>query len=333
MKIAFIMSSPIISSSNGVLSQAMTWKEGLESLGNTVHLVSPFEPQNWKEFDIIHFFVFSEYMADFVESLYKVNQNIVLSPILDTTYSVKQIALLSKWGHRKLRLTNKYRRLRDVKSHIKLVLVRSNFEKKYFTDAFDMPEGTVQIVPLSFGTYKAHEVNRKKENHCFHLSFLADDRKNVKRLILAAEKYNFKLRLAGRLRNEKEKEKINTWLKASNNVEYLGFLSKEDLINEYSKAKVFALPSINEGVGLVALEAASYGCDIVVTNVGGPQEYYGEYAKKVNPLSVNEIGNGIRFFLDGNTYQPQLKEYIVTNYNLDKTITLLNDLYLSIIKQ
>ena len=45
----------------------------------------------------------------------------------------------------------------------------------------------------------------------------------------------------------------------STNIEILGFVSDDELISLYNRAKVFALPSINEGVGLVALEAAVHG--------------------------------------------------------------------------
>ena len=101
-------------------------------------------------------------------------------------------------------------------------------------------------------------------------------------------------------------------------------------MRNYRAAKVFALPSTNEGVGLVALEAAVNGADIVITNFGGPQEYYSNLAKKVNPYSIDEIGKGVRYFLDGNTFQPQLKESILNHYNLMVTMEELVMQYQSI---
>ena len=53
MKIAFIMSVPILSSSNGVKMQALSWKEGLEKLGHQVFLVNTWENNDWRAFDII----------------------------------------------------------------------------------------------------------------------------------------------------------------------------------------------------------------------------------------------------------------------------------------
>ena len=163
----------------------------------------------------------------------------------------------------------------------------------------------------------------KREAFCFHASFLADGRKNVRRLIFAAEKFQFQLKLAGKLRNDGEKRLIDHWLKDTKYVEYVGFLSLEKLLEYYQNARVFALPSINEGVGIVALDAASMGCDVVITSLGGPKEYYGDLAAIINPYDVDEIGNAVIQFLDGKTYQPELQEHIQQRYSLDAVSRLL----------
>lgn len=45
-----------------------------------------------------------------------------------------------------------------------------------------------------------------------------------------------------------------------------------------------------EGVGIVAVDAAIYGCEIVITNIGGPKEYYDNMAYTVNPYNIDDIG-------------------------------------------
>lgn len=326
MRIAYIMTAPVLSKSNGVLSQAMTWKKGLEKKGHEVVLINPFDVCDWESFDAIHFFVFTDFMADYIDIMYKVNANIVVSPILDTTYSVATIKKLSHWGSDKLRLTNKYYRLRHIRNNIARVLARSQFEANYFKEAFGFSDHQIRIVPLSFGDVVDYQ-DLPREPYCFHLSLLADERKNVRRLVLASKEYDFKLKLAGKLRNEDEKRKIDGFLKLSDNAEYLGFLSRHDMITHYNKAKVFALPSVNEGVGLVALEAAANGCDIAITNLGGPHEYYAQYAKQVNPYSVDSIGKAVRYFIDGHTFQPQLRNHVIENFSLEATIKLLENAY------
>ena len=87
-------------------------------------------------------------------------------------------------------------------------------------------------------------------------------------------------------------------------------MSDDQLEDLYRRAKVFCLPSIGEGVGLVALEAASFGCDIVVTRIGGPKEYYDDMAYVVNPYKVDEIGLAVLNALQAIDRQPKLMSYI-----------------------
>ena len=114
------------------------------------------------------------------------------------------------------------------------------------------------------------------------------------------------------------------------NISYLGRVSDEKLISLYQEAKVFALPSINEGVGLVAVEAAACGCDIVVTELGGPKEYYHDMAYVVNPFSVDDIGKNIMRALESVEYQPKLRDIIIKQYSLDTCIQQLVDSYKSL---
>ena len=116
------------------------------------------------------------------------------------------------------------------------------------------------------------------------------------------------------------------------NIEVLGFVSDEELISLYNRAKVFALPSLNEGVGLVALEAAIHGCNIVITNLGGPKEYYEKgTAQLVNPYDVDDIGQAIMRALHDNTSQPQLRNDLSSKYNVSACVDKLLTYYQSIL--
>jgi glycosyltransferase involved in cell wall biosynthesis len=110
-------------------------------------------------------------------------------------------------------------------------------------------------------------------------------------------------------------------------------VSDEKLLSLYHEAKVFALPSINEGVGLVAVEAAACGCNIVVTNVGGPKEYYNGMAYEVDPLNSDEIGRAIVEALKDTRSQPDLQKYILSNYSLESCVSLLAESYRELVQQ
>ena len=122
-----------------------------------------------------------------------------------------------------------------------------------------------------------------------------------------------------------------TIVNKNKNIKYLGYLSDEKLIELYSRAKVFALPSLFEGIGLVALEAAAMGCDVVLTNRGAPKEYYNGMAFLVDPLDVGDIGSTIVDVMSGNTCQPVLSNYINSNYSINDIANNLADSYLNLI--
>lgn len=316
MKIGFILSYAAFSSTNGIRSQAISWKNGLEKLNHEVALINMWEDNQWCQYDAIVIFGFSVYSCDFINILSTVHKNILVAPILDPNYSILALKIYSRWGNRKLRLTNPYYSLRQVKDKVRAFLIRSNFEKAYLIGGFGIPKEKCHIVPLSCGISKPKELF-EKEKFCLHISLLCDERKNVKRLIKASKKYGFRLVLAGKLRNQKEKKLLNTWIDSADNIEYRGYVSHEEKMELYTKAKVFALPSTNEGVGIVALEAAAMGCDIVITNLGGPKEYYSNMATVINPYNVDEIGKAICKALDTKSFQPNLAEYINKNYSID----------------
>ena len=329
MKIAFYYIGNRLSYGNGIVSQALTWKKGLEKLGHEVTLCSSWDFYPLEKYDAIQIFGFNEGLVDYIKNLLKKNENIFLSPILDPDYSMMNARFRAHYGNYKIRISSRFSALRDSRKLIKGLLVRSEFEKNYMTQAFDYKNEQCHIVRLPSGvTPKTPFLN--KEPYCLHISFLGDDRKNVRRLIEASVKYQFRLVLAGSLRNKKEEEKFYTWIKGHDNVEYRGWVTESEKLNLYSHAKVFALPSTIEGVGIVALEAACYGADVVITNLGGPKEYYGDYALKVNPYSVDEIGKSVKQYMNGLTFQPQLAEFIEENNSLEAISYKLEKIYNSI---
>ncbi len=326
MKIAFVVGMPVVSAGNGIVSQMETWKKGLEKLGHSVALISPWVWYEWEKFDVVHFFAFSEYVVDFIKQVYPKNRKIAYSPILDPDYSITAMKAISHWGWDKLKLTNRHYQIRKALPLVKQVFVRSNFEAMYIEKGWNVAREKIAKIPLSYNFYE-ESGKAKREQFCFHASYLADERKNVRRLIEAAKKYQFQLKLAGKLRNDEERSKVLSWIENAENIEYLGFLPQEQLLDYYRRAKVFALPSTNEGVGIVALDAAAMGCDVVVTNLGGPKEYYNSLAIEVNPYNVDEIGSAVLRGLSNFTMQPELQEHIYKNFSLENISKQLETQY------
>jgi glycosyltransferase involved in cell wall biosynthesis len=333
IKIAYIIyqNAVISGKSNGVRNQAHTWCNILNSFGIECVLINNWEDYDWDSFGAIHIFGYDTAIYSFVSSLSKKNPNLFLSPIIDSNQSFFNYKLATFNGYEPLRLFSVNFALRKALPFSKAVCVRTKHEGKYFTKSFGLNTGSVFKVPLSYGLQKPDDLGtilHQKENFCLHISSLYQDRKNVKRLVEAAKKYNFKLVLAGSKGNTADFKPIANAIGNAANITVLGYLSNEDLIELYSKAKVFALPSTNEGVGIVALDAALYGCNIAMTNIEGPKEYYPnmETVAIVNPYDVDDIGEKIVKLLETKS-NGNLSSFIENNYSSEQVFKQLLRMY------
>lgn len=326
MKYAFVYSSHAISPKGGVKVQAEMWKSGLEKLGHHVDMVDSWNGAEWKSYDVLLFFGYSQGSRNYIANLYKENENIVIAPIIDPSTPDFIFKFFCKWwGFQKyLGLSSRFHDLWLASKYPKCWLVRSEEERHYTHYCLEIPQCKIKKVPLHFRISQIKEFPLK-ENFCLHVSRLASANKNVPRLVAAAKKYGFNLKLAGHLMGLTELNWMKQLIGDAKNIEYVGELTEEELKDMYKRARVFALPSLQEGVGMVALEAAAYGCEIVLTNYGAPKEYYDGRAVLVNPKSVDEIGRGIMKVMNESWGQPALKKFVEDNYSEAACCRLLHE--------
>lgn len=323
MKIAYILypEGIVINKANGIRNQAIAWKQAIADRAE-VDLLSNWDAIDWGEYDVVHLFGGDQWLG-FVPDLAALNPNIVFSPVLDTLVSQRKLKLQASLGFKGYHhAQNVYREyLRPFKS----IFVRSEYEKSFYLNCYDCAEEKLQIVPITHDKLVYSKV--EKEPFCLHISALYQPRKNVARLIEAAKKFNFNLVLGGSTGNEEQRRELINLIGNAPNIQLLGYLSTADMCELYSKAKVFALPSINEGVGIVALNAAEAGCEVVITNIGGPKEYFGKMAREVNPYCVDEIGQSVLDALNGPSTQPALQRYVKENYSFGAVGSKLFEAY------
>ncbi len=79
-----------------------------------------------------------------------------------------------------------------------------------------------------------------------------------------------------------------------NGVHFLGAVSDVDLTALYREASVVALVSLEEGFGLPALEAISYGASVLASDRSSLPEVCEKLAVLVNPYNVHDVIRGLR---------------------------------------
>lgn len=78
----------------------------------------------------------------------------------------------------------------------------------------------------------------------------------------------------------------------------LGYVTEEELLQEYRAADVFVYPSIYEGFGLPVVEAMATGTPVVTTTGGSLPEVAGDAALIVDPYDVGAFAGAISQLID-----------------------------------
>lgn len=318
MKIAIYKPTVSVSSVCGVKVQGKMWRDGLVALGHQVDLVNIWDDYDWDSYDWLIMMGYGGDFRDSSRAFSKLVKRLAIAPIVDPDCGYIKYKFYTKyWGNQKhLGLSSRFHDLYLNKDVYKLWLVRSDFEKSYVTKCLEIDESLIDLVPLQYRVPSC-DTMPIKENFCFHASRLAASNKNVPRLVEAAKKYGFNLVLAGMLASAEEKQWLHNMIDGNANIKYVGQLTDEELLSYYRRCKVFALPSITEGVGMVALEAAANGAEIVLTNDGGPKYYLKDHAEIINPYSVDDIGRAVMKLMERNVYQPALLDYMKNNFSAE----------------
>lgn len=144
-----------------------------------------------------------------------------------------------------------------------------------------------------------------------------EGRKNQLNLIKSANVKKFRLKLIGNL-SVNQKTYVNACkAEAGETIEFVPFLSQTELTNYYKRAKVHVLPSWFETAGLVTMEAAAMGCNVVIADKGDVREYFGDLAYYCNPESSQSIADAITKAMS-EPVNPALKKHVLENYTWGK---------------
>jgi glycosyltransferase involved in cell wall biosynthesis len=127
-----------------------------------------------------------------------------------------------------------------------------------------------------------------------------ETRKNQRTAIEAFGRYGFARRgvsyvLCGAIGSGAEE--IVASAARTSGVKLLGYVSDAQLRWLYKKASAFVLPSLLEGFGMPALEAAFYGLVPIISRDSALAEAVNGLAIQVDPLSVSELGEGMESVL------------------------------------
>lgn len=90
-------------------------------------------------------------------------------------------------------------------------------------------------------------------------------------------------------------------------VDFLDFVTDDDLSALLSACDAFVFPSLYEGFGLPPLEALACGAPVICSNTASLPEVVGDAALLVDPRDVNEIANAIERVISNRALRDELR--------------------------
>jgi glycosyltransferase involved in cell wall biosynthesis len=180
---------------------------------------------------------------------------------------------------------------RDVRERITLPIIKQYekytirraskiFSQSYYTkrriiDIYGVPKSKIEVIPYPIDTEKFVQTNNSRNKEIVCVGRINDPRKNVDHLIrtfnqVLDEIPEATLTLVGDEPNKNIRLLIRE-LGIKESVKCVGEAS--DVVTYMDRASVFVLPSKQEGLGIVGLEAQSCGTPVIATRCGGPEDY------------------------------------------------------------
>lgn len=196
-----------------------------------------------------------------------------------------------------------------------LILTTSSFTKREVQELLDVPEDRIKVVyaaPSLVEKVASYEDVKRKyglnEDFILFVSTI-EPRKNISRLIHAFDivkektKTPHKLVLAGG--NGWNYDEIYETVRNSTHcadIIFTGYVSGEEKNALYKNASMLIFPSLYEGFGMPPLEAMTWGCPVVCSNVASLPEIAGNAACFVDPFHEESIAEGMIQVLEEKEY-------------------------------
>jgi len=114
---------------------------------------------------------------------------------------------------------------------------------------------------------------------------------------------------------------------SGDNINFKGYVSKEDLQGFFKRAKVYLQPSLHEAFGCSVAEAMLYNCIPIVSRRFALPEVVGDSGFYVDTNDLNDMARTVRFVLDSEPrFSETPRQRILRMFPLSKRLKLLSEL-------
>lgn len=218
------------------------------------------------------------------------------------------------------------------------VIVLSKEQKKYFKEKYNrdtiyIPNGT-----SIFNNEPADLIKEKygleKNSYILFLSRVVPG-KGIEYLLDAYKEIDSSLKLivAGGTEYVHEfRSMIEEKASEDSRVQLIGFVEGKILSELYSNAKLFVFPSEAEGMPMCLLEAMSYNCPCLVSDIPENVEVGQKYVTTFESKNIEDLRDKLVFCLEEHIANKNSRQYIIDNFSWDKVVGQTLECYSELIK-
>ena len=201
--------------------------------------------------------------------------------------------------------------------------VQKYFKNTYNRDTVFIPNGVNKPTIREANIIK-QKYGLVKDNYILFLARIVPE-KRLNYLIKAFKKIKTdkKLVIAGGASHTNDYlEKIEKMASEDNRIVMTGFVQGQELEELYSNCYLYCLPSDVEGMPLSLLEAMSYGCNCLVSDIEENIQVTENYSSNFKKSDVNELKEKLEENLQGkNRYDSEkISNYILKKYNWNNIV-------------
>jgi glycosyltransferase involved in cell wall biosynthesis len=215
------------------------------------------------------------------------------------------LILMAKFKDTSLRgkINNAYRRWLIPQSvkRSQVVLTVSEYSRQRILERY--PSARVEVIPCTIPEawfVRKNVIPLDERGDYLFMVSASPPHKNLDRALQAFAAYvssqgksAVRMRVAGVSRSADALKSRAIELGIGDRVEFLPFITEQELQHAYRNAKAVLLPSLMEGFGIPVLEAMASGTPVISSNATSLPEVGGDAPKYFDPVNVSEMAQSI----------------------------------------
>ena len=215
------------------------------------------------------------------------------------------------------------------------IIVLSKEIQKYFKDTYNrdtvfIPNGVNKPVIRKAEIIK-EKYRLEKDSYILFLARIVPE-KGLHYLIEAFKQINTnkKLVIAGGASHTNDYlEKIRKMASDDKRIIMTGFVQGQELEELYSNCYLYCLPSDVEGMPLSLLEAMSYGCKCLVSDIKENTQIIGEYGMTFKKGNKEDLKNKLQYTLNNanKISADTIRNYVLEKYNWNDVVEKTQKIY------